>query len=379
MKTITILVLLGASAWGQKFNSAPTGKFDATGLNLPLPNGTSDPGTCTVGNLYVRTDTQALKICTSANTWSTVSGGGGTSSVLTSVNSGTFTATPSYSVSTSTIQGFTMPTLTGNVTSQTLTTTSATSGQLMFWVYTQNGTGGFTVVHPTNLLNACAPDTGAGKITIITAVWNGTNALATGCATDANGFLIPQTAFSTYPTCAAGTAGMVGSITDSSTTTQGATVTGGGSGKILMYCNGTNWLVTSGSGGGGGGVSSASQTIGFATVAAGGANPSVEVALTSFAGISGSTRFFKATFQEATQFSCGAATALTVSMGRTGANDSEMTGLLPLMQTSGNFYTLVPPEPQLTSTYSLFLNFASTGVNVSACTAGSLVVTILYQ
>ena len=340
------------------------------------PNGTSDPATCTVGQWFMRTDLTSIKICTAANTWSSISGGSG---LTTATQTITFSATPTCTVTASTsLMVCKVGALTGNITSSTLTTTSATNPQTIMYIYVQDGTGGRTVVHPTNLLNACAPDLGAGKTTIITATWNGTNAVATGCATDANGLLLPQTAFSTYPTCASGTAGMVGSITDSSTTTQGATVTGSGSGKILMYCNGTNWLVVSGSGGGGSGVTCDDQTVGFATVAAGGANPSVEVALTAFAGIAGTTRYGQATFTEATQFSCGAATAVTVSMGRTGANNSEMTGLIPLAQTSGNFTPLNPPPPQVTSTYSLFLNFVTTGVNVSACTAGSLVVKICH-
>ncbi len=360
MKILLAFVLLGAGAWGQNYNSSVSG-------SQKQPNGTSDPATCNVGQIFIRTDTQAFKICTSTNTWTTVSGGG-TSSVLTSVNSGTFTATPSYSVSTSTVQVFQMPTLSGNVTSQTLTTTSATSGQVMQWIYTQNGTGGFTVVHPTNLLNACAPDLGAGKVTIITAVWNGTNALAIGCATDANGFLLPQTAFSTYPTCAAGTAGMVGSITDSSTTTQGATVTGGGSGKILMYCNGTNWLVVSGSGGGSG-IACDTGTIAESALT----NATTSQEITIMTGVTGATLFAKTQLVETTQFSGGASTALTVSMGRTGANNTEMSGgLIPLMQASGSWNTFIPPEPQITSTYSIVLNFVSTGANVSTFTAGSL-------
>jgi hypothetical protein len=50
-------------------------------------------------------------------------------------------------------------------------------------------------------------------------------------------------AFSALAACAAGTEGTTGSVTDSTTTTLGATVAGGGSGHIQAYCDGTNWTV----------------------------------------------------------------------------------------------------------------------------------------
>lgn len=49
--------------------------------------------------------------------------------------------------------------------------------------------------------------------------------------------------------------GTLQAFTDSSTNTQGATITGGGSNHVVGYYNGTNWIVTSGAGGGGGNVS----------------------------------------------------------------------------------------------------------------------------
>lgn len=49
--------------------------------------------------------------------------------------------------------------------------------------------------------------------------------------------------FANYPTCAAAVEGTQASVTDSTTNTWGATVTGGGSDHIKMYCDGTNWTV----------------------------------------------------------------------------------------------------------------------------------------
>ena len=50
-------------------------------------------------------------------------------------------------------------------------------------------------------------------------------------------------AFANYTACNAAAEGAWGAITDSSTATWGATVTGGGANHILMYCDGTNWTV----------------------------------------------------------------------------------------------------------------------------------------
>lgn len=50
-------------------------------------------------------------------------------------------------------------------------------------------------------------------------------------------------AFATLATCAAGTEGNARGVTDSSTNTWGATITGGGANHVLAYCDGTNWTV----------------------------------------------------------------------------------------------------------------------------------------
>ncbi len=52
----------------------------------------------------------------------------------------------------------------------------------------------------------------------------------------------PRT-FASLPTCAAGTEGGFAAVTDSSTITWGATITGGGGNHVLAYCDGTNWTV----------------------------------------------------------------------------------------------------------------------------------------
>jgi hypothetical protein len=49
--------------------------------------------------------------------------------------------------------------------------------------------------------------------------------------------------FANLPACVAITEGYQASFTDSTTSTYGATITGGGSSHVHGYCNGTNWIV----------------------------------------------------------------------------------------------------------------------------------------
>jgi hypothetical protein len=49
--------------------------------------------------------------------------------------------------------------------------------------------------------------------------------------------------FASLPACAAGTEGSFAAITDSSTNTWGATITGSSTNHVLGYCDGTNWTV----------------------------------------------------------------------------------------------------------------------------------------
>lgn len=58
--------------------------------------------------------------------------------------------------------------------------------------------------------------------------------------------------FSALPACVSGKEGMQAPVTDSITITNGATITGSGTNHVNGYCNGTNWVVMSGTGSGGG-------------------------------------------------------------------------------------------------------------------------------
>jgi hypothetical protein len=65
----------------------------------------------------------------------------------------------------------------------------------------------------------------------------------------ANGGSIANTAFAgpvpfaSLPACSSSIEGSRGAVSDSTTNTWGATVTGGGSNHVLAYCDGTNWTV----------------------------------------------------------------------------------------------------------------------------------------
>jgi hypothetical protein len=72
-------------------------------------------------------------------------------------------------------------------------------------------------------------------------------AVSSYCASEAfvsasRGFLSPGI-FSALPACASGTEGTLAAVTDSTTATYGATITGSGTNHVLAYCNGTNWTV----------------------------------------------------------------------------------------------------------------------------------------
>ena len=49
--------------------------------------------------------------------------------------------------------------------------------------------------------------------------------------------------FASLPACSSGVEGKVAAVTNSTTATWGATISGGGSNHVLAYCDGTNWTV----------------------------------------------------------------------------------------------------------------------------------------
>jgi hypothetical protein len=84
-----------------------------------------------------------------------------------------------------------------------------------------------------------------------------TTPLGTVAGTIAESFL--PTIFGHLASCASGLQGNYAFVTDSTTNTNGATITGSGSNAVSAVCNGSNWVVTSGTGSGGGGGGTGTQ------------------------------------------------------------------------------------------------------------------------
>lgn len=163
-----------------------------------------------------------------------------------------WSATPTFTVGVSTKQQFYFPsstdcktaaTFTGNVTSSTLTATSATVGQDIEFTFVQGGTGRMVVL-PTNILGSCTISAVANAVTTIKGWWDGANLQMDTCTASLNGVQITPTHLSTYPTCGATTSGTSGVIDDLTGSQVGAVAAGSGSGVAGIACDGTNYMVT---------------------------------------------------------------------------------------------------------------------------------------
>lgn len=69
-------------------------------------------------------------------------------------------------------------------------------------------------------------------------------ALSSGVAAQVTSgvFKLQTYTVSTLPSCAAGTKGGLAYVTDATTPTQGATLSGSGAVVTLAFCDGTNWI-----------------------------------------------------------------------------------------------------------------------------------------
>ncbi len=152
----------------------------------------------------------------------------------------TFSATPTF-VRSSQIQEWAL-TLTGNVTSSTLS--GAAAADIFVFSLCQDATGGRTFVPPTGFSTMATPSTTASACTRQTFYWDGANAIpmTSGVSTDPL-VRIPPIAFSAVPVCAAGTEGAVQAFNNSTTNTLGSTISNGGAFHVMGYCNGVAWTV----------------------------------------------------------------------------------------------------------------------------------------
>jgi hypothetical protein len=137
-------------------------------------------------------------------------------------------------------------------------------------------------------------------------------------------------------------------------------------------------------GGGGGRMQCDTLAVPYTSLTSAGAVTSTEIAIPSLAGVPGTTRYFDTTLSETVQFAGTGVTSLTVSMGRTGTNASEMSGaLVPLMVSSGdtNFWLFRPSPPVVApaTTYSPILKFIVTGgTGLNALTAGTVTLRVCH-
>ncbi len=146
-----------------------------------------------------------------------------------------------------------------------------------------------------------------------------------------------------------------------------ACTVGGGSVREDFQSNGTSWVLI----GGGSGITCSSGTVNAATLQGLASGVSGEVQITT--GTLGTFRYDQILVSETTQFVGG--TGLTVSMGRTGANNTELTGTTVALGVSSgdaNYWSARPIPPQLTTSYNLVLNFVVSSGNVNGVSAGVL-------
>jgi hypothetical protein len=88
-----------------------------------------------------------------------------------------FSASPTFNAANFAMPTFTML-LTGNVTSSTIS--NPTAGQIITFVITQNGTGGWTFTWPTNTHGSVNVDSNANAVTVLSFVYDGSFWRTTG-------------------------------------------------------------------------------------------------------------------------------------------------------------------------------------------------------
>jgi hypothetical protein len=151
---------------------------------------------------------------------------------LTSANAFTFGQSGQSSASFVRLYGGNSP----NADAYTLGTNSAGSNPSYLYYDGVNGGG----VYVDTVAGDYGPPSGQVELNK-----NGLSASGSGIIKLAGGpaQISHVTTFSSLPSCSSGNEGAMNPISDSTTTTWGATITGGGSNHVLAYCDGTNWTV----------------------------------------------------------------------------------------------------------------------------------------
>jgi hypothetical protein len=181
----------------------------------------------------------------------TASGGSGSNAVYTTVS---YSATPTFTVTASSTPQIFSITLTGNVTSSTLVTTSATAGQQIVLQIIQDGTGSRTFVYPSNWYGACQSAPQASYTSNVVGIWDGTNVTTSSCGASStsggpiwHGISAGSTLFSSLPSTAL--TATIAWICDNTVTALGTAVTSGsgtcgtGSAVAELLFNGSGWTL----------------------------------------------------------------------------------------------------------------------------------------
>ncbi len=287
--------------------------------------GTGAPaGNCSPPALYTDTDNQDLWYCGAANSWKRPAGGASGGSVNTGYVSSLFTGPDSTRTVSGATHGF------------------ATTA-LVVAVYDN--------ASPRNAINvnyAVNPSTYDVTITFASP--------QSSYYVTINGGVGPQGPKGDKGDTGAAGGGTPGGISGQVQVNSGGTFAG----QTSIFTNGTPVQRA---------VECASGTTSYSALTAAAASQEVTIQT----GISGNVRWDQVTVSETTQFT--GTTGLTVSVGRPGTNNQEMTGAqVPLMVSGGdaNFWTARPIPPQLSGTYSIVLNFAVTSGTVNTATAGAV-------
>ena len=182
--------------------SAGLQHFGAAQMLMPV--GTANPATCTVGQVFFRSDSTAGQnwwFCTATNTWTQQLSGGGAVSVFTgsTATAPAFSATPTFSLADISVKSpmrFEPGALTANVTAVTFT--NPTAGAKFSIAWTQDATGGRTVIYGASVAGtaACTVDPTANATTtqFFEVGSNGTTVNGTGCKTTSSTYSSPEQA-----------------------------------------------------------------------------------------------------------------------------------------------------------------------------------------
>jgi hypothetical protein len=215
-------------------------------------------------------------------------------------------------------------------------------------------------------------DVGTGKILSLQTLNNGPVTIGSGLVTLGGNLTVAGLGGSGTKCLHVSNTGIISTAAADCGSGGGGSTPGGSSGQVQV--NSSNSFAGQSSIFSGGSlvqraVECSSGTVSHTALTAAAANQEITIQT----GMSGDVRYDQVMVSETTQFAGG--TGLTVSMGRPGSNNYEMTGtLFPLQVSSGdtNSWTSRPVPPQLTSTYSIVLNFAVTSGNVNTVNAGVL-------